>query len=244
MGKEKEDGTTSSFHYKNHNHLDTAEEALERIKEYWVASGLERLDEDGNEVPEFVSALKRWTNCEHCEHERKMDEMCRRATEHQEEERKKKVEAKLKEEADRNERDRIARIPKPHTCDLCNLTLECADSVWRDHLESVEHRRRKHHCPECKIFCENKSKLEAHRITLKHRTNTGEITDEKYCETCKVKCRTRTEWDNHLDTTKHRKKTGEIETGFHCEPCGFHTDRKSLFDAHCGTKKHEKRTTV
>ena len=243
MGRDKdEEGTTSSFHYRHHDHLDTPELLLERIRAYWVTSGLDRLDENGNEVPEFASALKRWTNCEHCDHERKSDEMCRRATEHHEEERKKKAEARAREEAERREYDRIARIPKPHTCDLCHLTLECADSVWREHLESVEHRRRKHHCPECKIFCENKSKLEAHKMTLKHRTNTGEIKDDKFCEVCKIKCRTRTEWDNHLETTKHRKKTGEIETGFHCQPCGFHCDRKSLYDAHCGTKKHEKRT--
>jgi len=244
MVKEKEDGTTSSFHYKHHCHTDTAEEALERIKAYWVASGLERLDEDGNEVPEFAEALKRWMNCEWCDHDRKSDERARKFQEWYEEEKARKAEAKRKEEEQRREYDRIARIPKPHNCELCNLTLECADSVWRDHLESVEHRRRKHHCPECKVFCENKSKLEAHKMTLKHRTNTGEITDDKYCETCKIRCRTRTEWDNHLETTKHRKKTGEIETGFHCEPCGFHTDRQSLYDAHCGTKKHEKRTAV
>jgi len=244
MVKEKEDGTTSSFHYKNHNHLDTAEEALERIKAYWVASGLERLDEDGNEIPEFVSALKRWMNCEHCDHGRKMDEMCRRATEHQEEERKKKAEARAREEAERNERDRIARIPKPHTCELCNLTLDCTDYQWREHLESVGHRRRKHYCPECKIFCDNNSKLEVHRTTLKHRTNTGEIKDEKYCEPCKVRCRTQTEWDNHTETTKHRKAIGEIETGFHCQPCGFHSSLKSRYTEHCRTKKHENRTAV
>jgi hypothetical protein len=244
MVKEKEDGTTSSFHYKNHKHTDTPEESLERIRAYWVASGLERLDEDGNEVPEFAEALKRWTNCEWCDHDRKSDERDRKFQEWYEEEKVKKAEAKRKAEEERREYDRIARIPKPHTCDLCNLTLECSDSVWRQHLESVEHRKRKHHCPECKIFCENKSKLEAHRMTLKHRTNTGELKDDKYCEVCKIRCRTRTEWDNHLETTKHRKKTGEIETGFHCQPCGFHTDRQSLYDAHCGTKKHGKNTAV
>jgi preprotein translocase subunit SecA len=242
--EKKEDGTTSSFHYKNHNPKDTTEEALDRIKAYWIESGLERLDEDGNEVPEFAEALKRWTHCEWCDRDRKIEEMCRRATEHQEEERKKKAEAKLREEEERREYDRISRIPKPHTCELCNITLECPDSVWREHLESVGHRRRQHHCPECKIFCENNSKLEAHRMTLKHRTNTGELKDEKYCDVCKVRCRSQTEWDNHTETTKHRKATGEIETGYHCEPCGFHSKTKSSFADHCRTKKHEKNTAV
>lgn len=243
MRREKEQ-TSSSFHYKNHDHKDTVEEALERIKTYWVASGLERLDENGTEVPEFAEAVQRWTNCEHCVHDRKMDEQDRRYQVWLEEENRKKAEARALEEEERKERDRIARIPKSHTCELCKLTLECTDYQWRQHLESVGHQRRKHHCPECRIFCENKSKLEAHRMTLKHRTNTGELKDEKYCETCKVRCRSQTEWDNHTETTKHRKATGEIQTGFHCEPCSFHSKTKSSFTDHCKTNKHQKNTAV
>ena len=242
--RHKESSTSPSFHYKNHCHTDTPDLALAKIKAHWAEMGTDTVDEDGNEVPEFADAYQRWINCDLCEHDRKMEEQDRKFQVWQEEERVRKAEAKLKAEEDRREYDRLARIPKPHTCDLCNLTMECADSVWRDHLESVEHRRRRHHCPECKIFCENKSKLEAHKMTLKHRTNTGELKDEKYCETCKVRCRTRTEWDNHLETTKHRKKTGEIETGFHCQPCGFHSETKSAYTNHCKTKKHETKTAV
>lgn len=244
MGSRHKESTSPSFHYKNHCHTDTPEKVLERVKAHWAEMGTDTVDEGGNEVPEFADAVQRWINCDLCEHERKSEERDRKFQEWYEEEKARKAEAKLKAEEERREYDRLARIPKTHTCDLCNLTMECADSVWREHLDSVGHRRRKHHCPECNIFCENNSKLEAHKMTLKHRTNTGELKDDKYCETCKIRCRTRTEWDNHLETTKHRKKTGEIETGFHCEPCGFHCDRQSLFNSHCGTKKHEKRTAV
>lgn len=123
-------------------------------------------------------------------------------------------------------------------CGWCNFkTLsEKENELHNKTLEHMAHFRHTY-CEPCNKQCWNKSALEAHCETSKHK-KLANISME--CKHCKYITTNKQMMGQHELTKKHINAVNGIEKpGYKCEKCNYSTKFKSQFNQHEETDKHQ-----
>jgi len=117
------------------------------------------------------------------------------------------------------------KTPSEKENDLHNKTLE--------HMAHFKHT----YCEPCDKQCWNRSALEAHCETSKHK-KLANISME--CKHCEYKTSSNQLMSQHNMTQKHINAiTGVTKLEFHCETCDYHARYRSDYESHLLTKKHQ-----
>ena len=142
-------------------------------------------------------------------------------------------------------RKRLEREGVVYHCTPCFFQT---DSIIKnkDHLATVEHKRLTTlYCHVCKEFSKNKSSLEDHRFSIKHKRSCEEL--ERACIIPVSSKKHDKAKRSNKDKENAKEEGGDatpVPENFDCKFCNFTGDDKEAYEEHVTTASHKRRVFI